>query len=189
MPQTNAVPYDLCPVYESERFSYRLVQMEDAQDLLECYSDPESAKIFNSDNCTSDFIYHTVDEMKDCIQFWLDDYRRKFYVRFSIVEKSSKKAVGTIECFARPETTPNFGRVALLRLDLPSRLENQSALTEILDLVENRFYDCFDVQSIMTKAVPEAGQRILALKTAGYHELKTNTIVLYGDYYLKLRTP
>ncbi|MEN6411028.1 MAG: N-acetyltransferase, partial [Anaerolineaceae bacterium] len=61
MPQTNVSLYDQCPTYESERFLYRLVQPEDAQDLLECYADPESAKIFNSDNCTSNFIYHTRD--------------------------------------------------------------------------------------------------------------------------------
>jgi len=32
-------PYDICPVYESERLRLRLVVPEDAADIEECYRD------------------------------------------------------------------------------------------------------------------------------------------------------
>ncbi len=178
-------PYDKCPVYETGQFIFRLVQEGDAQNLLECYSDPLSAKIFNSDNCTSNFIYRTIDEMKACIGFWLDDYARRAYVRFSIVDKTIQRAVGTIECFAKSGTFPGFGTVGILRIDLASRYENESVITEILNMVEDNLYACFGIQSMLTKAVPEARQRVVALKNAGYQELHTNPIMPYGDYYVK----
>ncbi len=80
-------PYDKCPVYESRNFLLRLVEENDAEDLIDCYSDPISAKLFNSDNCTSNFIYKTIDEVEDCIKFWLNEYKDQLYVRFSIVDK------------------------------------------------------------------------------------------------------
>ena len=187
MHPNNVSPYEKCPVFETEHFILRLVEEEDAQDLLECYSDPFSAKFFNSDNCTSNFVYQTPDEMKNCIRTWLWEYAQQRYIRFSIVDRISQKAVGTIECFARQETFQNFGKVGVLRIDLASHYENPGALAEIVSMVENNFYDCFNIQSMLTKAVPAAQQRITALKTYGYQELKDNPIMSYEDYYIKVR--
>nr|HML46331.1 DUF3795 domain-containing protein [Clostridia bacterium] len=38
-------PYESCPVLETERFTLRLVQTEDAADLLECYADLRTREI------------------------------------------------------------------------------------------------------------------------------------------------
>jgi len=57
--------YKDCPQYDAGRFLLRLVTMDDAPDLLCCYGDPKAAPLFNSDNCTSDFIYRTLREMQD----------------------------------------------------------------------------------------------------------------------------
>jgi catechol 2,3-dioxygenase-like lactoylglutathione lyase family enzyme/RimJ/RimL family protein N-acetyltransferase len=197
--QTAADPYTYCPTYQTARFAFRMVRHADAQDLLDCYSDPASAPLFNSDNCTSNFIYHTLDEMHACIQFWLNDYERRLYVRFSILAGLSEeavdcreavdclKAIGTIEFFAKPGEFDGFGRVGLLRLDLASRYETQDHIAEIVQLVENQFYDLFQVDSIITKAVPEAAARIHALESAGYRALPANTIVPYADYYARVK--
>lgn len=67
--------------------------------LLECYSDLSAVKIMNSGRCASDFHYTTTDEMKNCIRFWLGEYAKKAYVRFSIIDKQIQKAVGSIEMF------------------------------------------------------------------------------------------
>jgi hypothetical protein len=40
-------PFDECPIYESQFFSFRLVEETDAKSLLSSYSDPVSAPIFN----------------------------------------------------------------------------------------------------------------------------------------------
>ena len=183
MQQASQNPYVVCPTYETAQFLFRMVRMQDAQELLECYSDPASAKIFNSDNCTSNFIYHSLEEMQNCIRFWLEDYARGGYVRFSIVDKPRQKAVGTIEFFARPGVFPVYGCVGQLRLDLGSRYETQAVLAEILRMVEDNFYAVFAVESIITKAVPEAKERTRALEKAGYQALPSHTILPYGDYY------
>lgn len=177
-------PYQVCPVFESERLVYRLVQEEDADDLLECYSDAASIPLFNSDNCNNNFNFQTIEEMSDCIRYWLDEYEGHGYIRFSMVEKNSDKAVGTIEFFARKERVEGLGVVGVLRLDLISRLENKGVLTEILSLIEKEFYNCFGVDAMITKAIPSAEQRVNALLHSGYSTIESNLIVPFSDYYL-----
>ncbi|MEK4040708.1 hypothetical protein NYE44_16595 [Paenibacillus sp. FSL L8-0493] len=177
-------PYQVCPVFESERFVYRLVQELDAADLLECYSDADSIPLFNSDNCNNDFNFQTIEEMNRCIRFWLDEYEGHGYIRFSIVEKNSGKAVGTIEFFARNEGVEGVGVVGVLRIDLISRLENEGNLNEILSLIEREFYDCFGVDAMITKAIPSAEKRVIALLNSGYAKIEGDTLVSFNDYYM-----
>ncbi|MCM1991626.1 GNAT family N-acetyltransferase [Oceanirhabdus seepicola] len=178
-------PYERCPIYESKGFILRLVEEKDSEDLLECYSNPIAAKFFNSDNCTSDFIYETLDEMKECIKFWICEYKNNGYVRFSIVDKIRNKAIGTIEMFAKQDYIGEFGEVGVLRLDLASKYEKVEVITELLDTIEANFYCDFEVENIITKAIPEAIQRVSALKNRGFRELETNTIVPFDCYFLK----
>jgi len=180
-------PYEKCPIYETKQLVFRIVQEEDAEDLLECYSDVFSAKFFNNDNCTSNFIYQSLDEMKNCIRCWLDEYEKQCFIRFSIVDKKIKKAIGTIEFFPKHETFKDFGKVGVLRIDLASKYEKEGLITEILNMVEGNFYDCFEVESIITKAIPEAKQRIIALKNSDYQELNNNTIVSFDYYYIRVK--
>lgn len=177
-------PYQVCPVFESERLVYRLVQEDDATDLLECYSDAASIPLFNSDNCNNDFNFQTIEEMSGCIRFWLDEYEGHGYVRYSIVEKNSDKAVGTIEFFARNERVEGAGVIGVLRLDLISRLENEGVLTEILSMIEKEFYDCFGVDAMITKAIPSAEQRITALLNSCFSKIEGDTRVPFNDYYM-----
>jgi hypothetical protein len=46
-----------CPVYESEKYIFTIVEEQDGKDLSVCYSGPESLKYFNSDNCLKNFYY------------------------------------------------------------------------------------------------------------------------------------
>ncbi len=180
-------PYKKCPIYETKRFILRLVEEKDAEDLLECYSDTISAKFFNSDNCTSDFIYKTLDEMRNSIKFWLWEYKNQGYVRFSIVDKIRSKAFGTIEMFAKGDYIGEYGKVGVLRLDLASRYEKVDVITELLDTIEENFYCDFEVENIITKAIPEAKERVAALKNSGFRELEGNTIVPYDCYFIKAK--
>lgn len=178
-------PYKKCPIYETKKFILRLVEENDAADLLECYSDPISGAIFNSDNCTSDFIYKTLVEMKDCIKFWIYEYKNQGYVRFSIIDKIREKAIGTIEMFAKQDYIGAFGIVGVLRIDLASRYEKVEDITELLDTIEDNFCYDFEVENIITKAIPEAKQRVAALKNSGFRELEHNTIVSFDSYFIK----
>ncbi|BBH20023.1 hypothetical protein Back11_13680 [Paenibacillus baekrokdamisoli] len=98
--------------------------------------------------------------MKKCIQFWIHEYENQNYIRFSIVDNINYRAVRIISFFAKNEMFEGFGKVGVLRIDLAS---------------------------IMTKAIPTAKQRVIALKNSGYQELMSNPIMPFEHYYVKAR--
>lgn len=179
--------YEACPVYETNEFVLRLVELSDAGDLVDCYSDLKSAEFFNSDNCTSDFVYKSVEEVEDCIRYWIDEYEQGSYIRFSVVDKKQRKAIGTIEMFSKKEEYGSLGIVGVLRMDLESSYENDDVLKSIIGIVEDNFYEDFEVDSIITKSVPSAAKRVTALVESGYSELEQNTVVSYPHYFVRSR--
>ena len=92
-------PYEKCPVYETKHFILRMVTMEDAQDLLCCYSDRKAVVRMNADNCGTDFYFAAPDEMKAYIAIWLQEYTQGAYVRFAVVDRETGRAIGTAEIF------------------------------------------------------------------------------------------
>ena len=151
--------YDKCPTYESAHFLLRLVEMDDAEDLLECYSDPKAQPLFNADNCNSDFCFSSLDEMRGYLEWWLEAYKNKWLFRFSIVDKQSNRAVGTVEIFG--------GERGVLRIDIKPGYEKEAYMNELLKMADAFFGD-FQTDAIVTKAVPEASGRVKALLKNGY---------------------
>jgi len=88
-------PYEKCPAFETPHFTLRLVSEADAEDLLVCYADPKAQELFNIDNFSHICNFYTAEAMAECIGFWLTAYAQKAFVRFSIMDKSTHKAVGT----------------------------------------------------------------------------------------------
>ncbi len=64
-------------MYETSDFITRLISMDDAESLLNCYSDVNFIPHFNSDMCTGNFNFNTIEEMKNSIIGWLG-YVKKF---------------------------------------------------------------------------------------------------------------
>lgn len=180
-------PYKICPTFETVNFIFRSVCDKDAIDLLECYSDPKAQQMFNSDNCLSGFQIESVDQMLHLIQFWQQEYEKKYYIRFCIVDKKLSKPVGTIEFFTRNDSSQVYGSIGILRIDLASEYETQGVITEILQMIEEHFYDCFEATSIATKAIPIGEQRIYALLNLGFHGFVDYQIIPYKDYFIKTR--
>lgn len=82
--------YKSCPEFENHRFLLRLVQMNDADDLLKVYSDKNALPFFNSDNCDGDnFYYPTKERMTEAIRFWLQSYETGWFVRWTIIDKDA----------------------------------------------------------------------------------------------------
>jgi len=160
-------PYKKCPEFETEHFLLRLVSEIDKDDLLSCYTDKDSWKIFNSDNCTSDFRYISSENMEECIKSWLDAYRNKGFIRFSIIDNKTQKAVGTVEMFGSSGLVKSHER-GVLRIDLASKYESLEYIPELLTLANEQFFTLFQVDEMVTKAVPVAKERIAALLSAGY---------------------
>lgn len=94
--------YEICPVLENEQFLLRLIEEKDAKDLVKVYGDKNALPFFNSDNCNGDNFYNPTEEgMSEAIKYWLWEYSRKGFVRFTICDKERGEAVGTIEFFKR----------------------------------------------------------------------------------------
>ena len=178
--------YQKCPVMENERFLLRYISPKDVLDLLKVYSDKNAVPLFNSDNCTNNFHYTTVEHMMQTIEFWDDEYKKKYYVRWSIIDKETNSAIGTIELFNR-QAEDYFNNCGLLRLDLRSDYEKSEIIKNILDIIIPKTNEMFKCEFIATKAIPKAKERINALSAYGFSlsdkKIKGHKGELFGDYW------
>lgn len=160
--------YKNCPTYENEYYMLRMTKKEDKANLLKVYSDEKSVPFFNSDNCGGDdFYYTTENRMEQAIEYWLWEYNRQGFVRWTIVSKVTNEAIGTIELFHR-EAEDYFTNCGLLRLDIRSDYEMESEIVKILKLIIEPTYILFQCDKIATKAITSAVERISALKKLGF---------------------
>ncbi len=191
-------PYETCPVYESKNYFLRLVEMNDAPDLLSTYSDEKAVPFFNSDNCHGDdFHYTTLERMQRAIEFWLWAYQDKGFVRWAVIDKNIQKSVGTIELFNRramDDQKPRdyFNNCGLLRLDLRSDYECAEKIFEILSLIVPPAYELFDCEMVATKIPPFALVRKEAAERIGFVKSDEKLVggddgKVYTDYYVLLK--
>jgi len=172
-------PYAECPVYTTAHFLVRLVEKEDGEDLLRCYSDPSAVRLMNADNCDTDFHFETLDAMNDYLKGWLNAYQASAFVRFAIIDSQHEQAIGTIEMYDKTR------KLGILRLDLCSTYERQEYIRELLQLAIENFYKAFGVQQIAIKAILAAAERISALRECGFAPAERHVNGPYGDYYLR----
>lgn len=191
-------PYETCPTYESENYLLRLVQMDDAPDLLAVYSDEKAVPFFNSDNCNGDdFHYTTLERMQQAVEFWLWAYNDKGFVRWAIIDKNIQKSIGTIELFNRKamdgqKPKDYFNNCGLLRLDLHSDYESADRIFEILSLIVPPAFALFECGMVATKVPPFASARREATERLGFLKSDENLVggddgKIYTDYYVLLR--
>lgn len=181
-------PYEKCPILENENFLLRFVEADDAEDLLLVYSDEKAWPIFNSDNCIDNFRYTSLAQMHHTIGYWQMEYKKKYYVRWAIIDKNINQAIGTIELFNR-RAEDYFDNCGLLRLDLRSDYECTDKIIEILSLILAEAFDMFECQMIATKVPAVAEQRKLAVEKLGFlftEEKLTagNDKKEYDNYYI-----
>lgn len=175
--------YKECPTYKNELITLRQTTIEDAQALLKCYSDEKAVPFFNSDNCHGDnFHYTTIERMKQAIDFWNFSYKSKYFVRWTINFNATNEKIGTIEMFHRI-TDDEFNHHGVLRIDLQSKYEIKPVVDDILEIVHENFYKAFDVEAILTKAIPEATERITSLVQKGYKPINKR-LMIYDDYFV-----
>lgn len=179
--------YEKCPVLENERFLLRQTSRKDVMDLLRVYSDEKALPFFNSDNCTDNFYYTTVEHMMQAIEFWHDEYKRKCYVRWSVIDKKTDCAIGTIELFNR-RADDFFNNCGLLRLDIGSDYEKSEIVGSILGIIIPETKTLFGCEFIATKAIPDAKERIKALTDYGFMLTDKKLIghkgEIFGDYWI-----
>ena len=180
--------YEKCPTFEGKRFLLRFVRQEDADDLLEVYSDKNALPFFNSDNCDGDnFYYSDADRMKSAIDFWLRSYETKWFVRWTIFDRTISKAIGTIEMFHRV-ADDDFNHAGVLRLDVGSNYEKSDILHDLFELFIPSAYELFDCNEIITKVPVCAVERINAVQSFGFTKsekllIGTNDHYAYDNYW------
>jgi hypothetical protein len=176
--------YEECPIYKNKLITLIQTNMEDAQELLKCYSDEKAVPFFNSDNCNGDnFHYTTIERMKQAIDFWDFSYKNKYFVRWTVILNDTKVKIGTIEMFHRI-AEDEFNHYGVLRIDLQSDYETRLIINTILEIVSENFYKAFDVKAILTKAIPDAVERIDSLVQGGYQPINRK-LMIYDDYYVR----
>jgi len=172
--------YEKCPVYESENFVLRLVCTDDAADLLACYKHPTVSVAANGAGCNYGYGSQTAAEMRAFIARWLEEYQNRWFVRFSIVDKQTNKAVGTVEVM-------DSGILPVhLMLDLEARYENEECLSELIAVFDSFFVD-FKCAQIIIVTTPEADCRLKALTEKGYAPYPKCDAWPYENCYIKRR--
>lgn len=176
--------YEECPIFQDETVCLIQTKMEDAKELLMCYSDKKAVPFFNADNCNGDtFYYDTVERMEQAIKFWQNSYEWRAFVRWTVVLRSNNEKIGTVEMFNRG-MTKHFGIHGILRIDLQSKYEKRKIVASIIDIVNKNFYEAFGVNYIMTKVVPEATERVYALEKHQYVKIDKGMFEL-ENYYIR----
>lgn len=178
--------YEECPIYKKKLITIRQTNMDDAQELIKCYSDEKAVPFFNSDNCDGDdFHYTTIERMKQAIEFWKFSYKNKYFVRWTVILNDTNEKIGTIEMFHRV-ADDEFNHCGLLRIDLQSKYETQTVIDEILEIVDENFYNVFDVNAILTKAITDATERITSLTQKMYKPIN-GKFITYDNYFIRLK--
>lgn len=171
-------PYLNCPTFETKQFIIRLICEEDYKSLFDCYNDKSAVEFTNDDNCDFDFYVDSKEEMKNLVLYWLDFYNKRGFIRFSIVDKLTEKAVGTIEGFN--------GETGVLRIDICAKYEKTNYLTELFEFSTANFHTLFGNEYLVTKAIPKATARRLSLQQSGWEYI--GQYKTYQDYY-KIKLP
>ena len=175
--------YQECPMYKTKLITLSHTKMEDAQGLLKCYSDEKAVPFFNSDNCNGDnFRYTTLERMEKAIDVWNFCYKNKDFVRWTVILNDKNEEIGTIEMFKRI-ADDEFNHYGLLRIDLQSNYEKQPIINNILEIVNENFYKIFNVQAILTKAIPDANERCSSLVQKGYKTINRK-FMIYDNYFI-----
>lgn len=119
------------------------------------------------------------------MDLWEYSYNTGSFVRWTIVANGPGECVGTVEMFGRgPDAA--LCRYGILRVDLRSDYETRPIIADILEIADTYFFEAFDVNAILTKAVPAAAVRIQTLTDMGYAPYR-GTLLKHGDYYIRIR--
>lgn len=182
-------PYEKCPAFENQNFLLKLFDVADAPDLLLVYSDEKALPFFNSDNCNTDFHFTTLEQMKQYMEeIWQTAYAERGFVRWTVIDRHTNQAIGTIELFNR-RSDDYFNNCGLLRLDLRSDYERAETIYEILSLIIEPAFNLFECEMIATKVPPFAAGRKTAVKKSGFSASEEKLIggqdqKVYSDYYV-----
>ena len=131
-------------------------------------------------------IYATKERMTEAIGFWHMSYENGWFVRLSIVDKAASSVIGTVELCLRA-SEDEFNNTGILRVDVRSDYEQETALYDIFELVAPKLETMLGCKGVITKAPIYAVERIKAIQKVGFtkseHLLVGKTGNAYDGYW------
>lgn len=174
-----------CPIYQSDRFEIRKMEMKDAHELFRCYSNPQAARYFNGDCCGDDFYYTDYEKFLECMKFWESRYQVRDFVRFTIVDQKQKEIAGMVEICPSYKYSADGSKIGILRIDLLPEYENEKMLNELLTLILEHIYEDFEVQAVLMKAQEYATARRNILKKFHFVAAMDECNISFRDYFIR----
>ena len=161
-----------CPIYQSDRFEIRKMEMKDAHELFRCYSNPQAARYFNGDCCGDDFYYTDYEKFLECM-------------KFTIVDQKQKEIAGMVEICPSYKYSADGSKIGILRIDLLPEYENEKMLNELLTLILEHIYEDFEVQAVLMKAQEYATARRSILKQFHFVAAMDECNISFRDYFIR----
>ena len=181
-------PYTEATPLASDRFTLRPMKPDDAEALLACYADPRAWPFFNDDNCSGHFMFKTRKEMGEAIRIWIICQETRAFMRYTLLDNGVP--FGTVEFCPRNELHPVHGRVSIVRVDVDPAHEQADDLYDLLKCTIRQMMPAFRVDALITKAVPQAVERIAALKAWGFRPTEDQQLTRgFPHYHLWLPQP
>ena len=182
--------FEINPKIENSRYRIRLVRKKDLIELLEIYSNKENLKFINVDDCNGeDFYFPTIEMLEKKYEFWKYAYKKKWFIRMTIISKNDNRIIGTIELM-KIISFDSFDGDILLRLDLKSKCEQSEIIKEVITLIKEKLISDCSYKKIITKSTKDMSVRTNALIDLGFKYsnrllLGKEDNKLYKDYYVK----
>ncbi len=183
MRETNV--FEQCPVYQSEHFLLRKMDMQDAEGLFQCYSNPEAAKYFNGDCCGDDFYYTDFIQFVKCMEFWESRYREKDFVRFTAMDTGLEKIIGMAEICPSYKYSADGHCMGILRLDLLPEYETEKEIQGLMEMILGHVYEDFQVRCVPMKAQEDALTRRKVLKNLHFVPAQDECSIPFKDYFIR----
>ena len=179
--QTNTI------LLETQNFIIRFPLENDLEDLLELYSDKLRSSTFNSDNCEDNFYYPTLERIIEVYKFWKESFIKGWFTRLCIIERKTRKVVGTLEVCKRVSADASNG-CNILRIDLLEQFEKEKNLFEINEIILNNIEKFYGVKNTFTKIRSNQVERKKSFLKLGFREFDGKLIgrnnETYSDYWI-----
>ncbi len=146
------------PVIHTDRLTLRMVKKNDADDLFELCSRPETSKF-------SMWIAHqTIDDTKALINYQISRYRRRECTFFAVEHNESGRVIGTCSYVSLES---DF-KIAEIGYSILSDFWGQGYGTEVADALTGFAFDRIGVQRVCARVLPENEASIRVLERIGF---------------------
>ena len=160
------------PIYTTDMLTINTKTLEDVADLLKAFYDKEAVRRLNSknknksngddfDNCT------TAEKVKMGVDFWQYSFEHSDVTHYKIILNATKNQIGNL-VIDKIETEDKLKKLGVLTIDLENKYEKQQYINDILEIVNQYFYEALGVDFMLTKAKSKEKERITSLNTKGY---------------------